>query len=197
LVWVIVTGVSGSVSLVTASVVAEGASLALSRDVSLAISGVVGGTVLGLAQWLFLRPAVKGLGAWALATTVGWLTGLVVAALVVRMANLAWGGIIGGTLGGWVFGLTQWLALRPDGGRRGEWLLVTAVGWSAALIVGMTLLGVSSPNTIRSGLVGIAVSEAVGGVVMGIVAIVVLISWFPKTEKPEADVTIRWWPDHR
>jgi hypothetical protein len=41
------------------------------------------------------------------------------------------------------------------------------------------------------------VSEAVGGVVMGIVAIVVLISWFPKTEKPEADVTIRWWPDHR
>ena len=78
LLWILVTGTSWSVGLVIAVVIASGASLALPSQISLLLSGMVVGALIGLVQWEILRPDARGVGAWTLATVIGWIGGLIV-----------------------------------------------------------------------------------------------------------------------
>lgn len=190
--WIPVTGISWFVSLVIALALAQGVSLVLPMEASLAIGGVVGGALVGLTQWLFLRPEVKGIGSWALATAMGWTTGLVVTALAVMMTDLA----LGGVLGGLVLGFAQWLVLCPETKEREKWMAVTATGWTAALALGITFRS-RGTGMLTGEIVRMAVSGAVGFGVIGSVATVALVVLFPTSRKEDTAAYVRWWPGHR
>jgi hypothetical protein len=194
--WISVTGVSWLMSLVIALVLAQGVSLVLPMEVSLAMGGVVGGALVGLAQWLFLRPEVKGIGSWTLATAMGWTTGLVVTTLAVMMTDLVLGGVIGGVLGGLVLGFAQWLVLCPKAKERGRWTVVTAVGWTAALALGITF-GSRGTGMLTGEIVRMAMSGAVGLGIIGPVAIVALVVLFSTPRKKDTTAYVRWLPGHR
>lgn len=194
LLWILVTGTSWSMGLVIAVVIASGAGLALSSQVSLLLSGMVVGAVIGLVQWEILRPNARGVGAWTLATVIGWIGGLIVTTSVVQMAEPIWGGLIGSALGGFVWGLAQWPVLRTETEGRVAWLLVTVLGWTAALALGTVLPVGPKPDAFGGEVVGVATSGATGLVIMGMLAILALILFFPEPHQRAVDRNVRWWP---
>jgi hypothetical protein len=191
--WIFVTGISWSVALVVALVLAQAVSPALSSQVTLLLGGVVVGALIGLAQWAVLRPDVRGVGFWTLATVIGWTAGLIVTSSVVRMAEPAPGGLIGGALGGFVWGLAQWLALRSETGGRLKWLLVTVVGWTVALALGTSLPINGGLGGSGGGLVDTAASGAVALIMIGIFAVLALPVLFPEPHQRAVDRRVRWW----
>jgi hypothetical protein len=192
--WFLVTGTCWSVGLVIAAVIAAGAGLALSSQVSLLLSGIVVGALIGLVQREVLRPDVQGVGVWTLATAIGWTAGLIVTTAVVRMAGPTLGWLIGGVLGGFVWGLAQTPALRSETGGRAGWLLLTVLGWTAALALGTALSAGPKPGAIGGQVVGAATSGALGLVVIGMFAILGLTLLFPGPQQRAVDRNVRWWP---
>ena len=155
---------------------------------------IVVGALIGLVQWETLRPDARGVGAWTLATVIGWIGGLIVTASVVQMAEPIWGGLIGSALGGFVWGLAQWPVLRTETGGRVAWLLVTILGWTAALALGTVLPVGPKPGAIGGEVVGVATSGAIGLVTMGMLAILALTLFFPEPHQRAVDRNVRWWP---
>ena len=76
-IWIAVTGVSLYIGLVLGTFIASASAAYVSAAGGYFIGALVGGALIGLAQWTFLRPPVKGLGIWLLATIIGWTAGLV------------------------------------------------------------------------------------------------------------------------
>lgn len=192
-VWVLVTGIGWSVGLVIALVVAKGASLAVSSQASLLVSGVVVGALIGLTQWVVLRPEVRGVGWWVLATAIGWVAALMVTAFVAPITGPTSGGVIGGLLGGLVWGLAQWLALRSTTRGKVRWLLMTAAGWTAALALSLSLPVGGWSGVVNGQVVQVAVSGAVGSIIIGIGAVLAFPVLFPEPHERAVDRRVRWW----
>jgi hypothetical protein len=192
LVWLIVTGICWSAGLAIALIVAKGASLALSAEVSWVIGGVAVGVLTGLVQWQILHPEVKGGGWWTLATAIGWVAGLVVTAFVVRVTDWTLGGLIGAALGGLVFGLVQLLALRPGISGKGAWVAGTTAGWTGALALGIALTEGNGPDTLTAHTMQVVASGALGWVIIGLTATLALVYLFPKPHRKDIAVYDRW-----
>jgi len=196
LLWIAVTAVSWALGLVVALSIARVLGAILPLEVGLVIGGVAGGALIGCAQWLFLRPEVRGIGAWTVATAGGWVAGLVVTALAGMVTDLAVAKLAGGVLGGLTFGLAQWPALHPERMRRGEWLLVTITSWTAALALPLTFPQVSEGSGILADeTVGTAMAGAVGFALIGVVALTTLVLLFPRFWKRSRDDHGRWFLD--
>jgi len=69
--WNIVTGLSLVLALAVLPAIANIVHLALTWEASLLVSAVFGGAIVGLAQWLLLHLDVKGVGRWALVSSIG------------------------------------------------------------------------------------------------------------------------------
>jgi len=191
--WFLVTGTCWSVGLVMAVVIASSVSLALSSQVSLLLSGIVVGALIGLVQWEVLRPDVRGVGVWTLATVIGWTAGLMVTTTVVHIAEPTLGWLIGGALGGFVWGLAQLPALRSETEGRAGWLMLTVLGWTAALALGTALPAGPKAGAIGGEVVEVATSGAMGLVIIGMFAILGLILLFPGPQQRAVDRNVRWW----
>jgi hypothetical protein len=195
-VWLVVTGVTWTVSLVLSLSLAGMLAPKLSQGVSLALAGIAGGVLLGLAQWLALRPGIRGVGRWVLVTAVGWVGGLLVAALVLAATSAMWGRLVGRMLGGLVLGCIQWLALRR-GARRLDWVAMTVLSWIAAMALSL-LLADGARRALSEALAAVAVDVAVYGAV-GLVVLAIL-SFFGQVlllhdaRRRDSSGYIRWWP---
>ncbi len=99
----------------------------------------------------------------------------------------------GAVLGGLVFGLAQWLVLRPASRDRAEWMLGTVAGWTAAFTLGAALSGDLRLDALGGGVVDVSMTGALGLVVMGLVAAVALIWLFP-AGRQDRTAYVRWWP---
>ena len=191
--WMPVTGVSWCVSLIIALLAAQSMHMFLPGVAAWAVGMLVAGALIGLAQWVMLRPAVKGVAGWMLTTALGWVAGVVITASVTGGVSSALGRFVGVAVGGLVFGWAQGLALNPDA-HRGEWLLATAVGWSAALALGSSLPAGAGPGLVEDRILQTAVSGAVGSVMIGLIAVLALVLLFPQPGKQFSDRHVRWWP---
>ncbi len=112
-------GVAGS-ALEPAGMPGHAALLAIA-----AASGVALGVIVGTAQWLALRPHVRGAGLWPVANALGWGAGLLVAGLgavffpsTTESATAIALGMASGAASGVIVGLVTapflvWLAGRP------------------------------------------------------------------------------------
>lgn len=127
------------------------------------------GLVLGIAQWLVIRPYGDRLGWWLVATAVGWVAGwgLILAGWITPPNAGLIGAVLSGAFIGTVLGLVQWLVLNRLVYLAAWWILASAVAWSIALSGFFDMTGV---------LVG-----AVVGVVTGFVLDILLR--YPKGEE--------------
>lgn len=193
LVWVFVTGLGWCVGLVIMGTMVRGADPFLVGKGGWMVGGAMAGALIGLVQRQILRPEVKGDVWWTLATAAGWMVGLAMTAVLLRVTGWTWARAMGTLPGGFVLGLAQWLALRPEAEGKAGWVLGTAVGWAGALTLGITLAGGTSPGIFAVHIVEIVASGAVGWVVIGLVAILVLVWLFPGPQRKYATY-VRWWP---
>ena len=192
--WMPITGISWCVSLVIGSVVVQVVGLALPGAASLARGGLVAGALMGLTQWAMISPQVKEVGWWSLATAIGWISGLAITTLVAGVAYPGLGRVAGLALGGLVLGLVQCSTLAPKLEGRGAWLSMTAVGWTSAMALGMSLPGVTDTGPIAGRMVQTATAGAVGWVLIGLVSTIALICFFHVSHKEIHDGYVRWWP---
>ena len=92
LVWLSVTGVVWAMGLVLGVATVGTIAPALPSATSLALVGLAGGALLGLGQWLVLKPQTRGIGLWTLASALGWAVSLAAAALPLTLFDPAWAG---------------------------------------------------------------------------------------------------------
>jgi hypothetical protein len=207
LLWMIVMCVGWCLGLVLLLVVACGANCVFPEAIGVAISGGVMGALIGFVQWRFLRLPVKSAGVWVLATALGWLGGVTATAIVIGLNDGAYinsiridflsidataAAIIGALVGGCIFACTQWLVLRRDTTPHLHWAVITAVGWTVAVTLGITLVK-PAPESLAAAIMEIAASGAIGLVVLALVALVVHVVLFRESQHDASDY-VRWWP---
>ena len=98
-----------------------------------AILGLVPGIVIALLQWRLLRRSPRDAVLFALAMVVG-------SALLCSIGDVGpagkstivglRAGAVGGAIGGWFSGLTQWVILRREVKRANGWILLSTVAWA-------------------------------------------------------------------
>jgi hypothetical protein len=139
--------------------------VAVALVLTLGLLGLVGGGLfvgglIGIAQWLALRPYTLPLAPWLLATGIGWGIGLLgiggglglpfLPSVVAPIAGI-------GFRIGLAVGIGQWLVLRPRFGQAGWWIPANASG----LALGVLALMGANPYT------GFAITGAVSGAISG------------------------------
>ncbi|MBD2460314.1 hypothetical protein H6G89_04585 [Oscillatoria sp. FACHB-1407] len=107
--------------------------------------GVMGGLIIGTAQWLVLRQRLPQAVWWIAATTLAW--GLIGYS---KLGALGWvvpqemysvtlrslyGGLDGLKVGA-ILGAIQWFALRRHVSNSAWWIAVSAIAWALGLAIG-------------------------------------------------------------
>ncbi|MBW4682634.1 MAG: hypothetical protein KME19_21450 [Microcoleus vaginatus WJT46-NPBG5] len=137
-----------------------------------AFEGAIGGVVIGLAQWFFLRSRISNAGWWVLVCVLSWgLLG------VTGLGALGWFtpatpqiplrivyGAINGEQMGLLIGLAQWLVIGKQVMAGWRWIITSSVCWAVALAIGWTVGGLLHQAT------GLFFGEVVGLAVAWIVA---------------------------
>lgn len=190
--WILTTCVGWCVGLVLVLIAAASAGVVFSESLSLAASSLLGGSLIGLIQWRVMRPPIRGASSWLTATAVGWFVGVAATAGIASGSDSTVMVLIGAVIGACLFGFAQWLVLLPAMGRRNEWMLITVLGWTAAVALGVSFLD-TADGTAGELLVEVAIAGATGLVVLGLIAMVARAVLFPEG-KGDAGPRVRWWP---
>ena len=138
-------------------------------EINLILTALIGGVLVGIVQWFFLRPAGPGAALFILGTAIGWAAGL-------------------------VLGLFQWPFLRVELRNGWVWLMMSAAGWALALGTGSLLAHRGALAAVYEPLALGSLAALLGWVVVGLVAVVFLIGLFPRQRARESDQRIRWLP---
>ncbi len=96
---------------------------------------VVGGTLLGVLQWLVLRRYVARAGRWVFAS-LGAAAVVAVVILGVGAFNADLGWVVGVSAFGPVAGLLQWTVLRRQIPSASWWVAASSAGWVAGMPLG-------------------------------------------------------------
>ncbi|MEJ2737181.1 MAG: hypothetical protein P8189_27075 [Anaerolineae bacterium] len=100
-------------------------------------AGMTIGALVGIAQWIVLRPLFRQSGWWILASAVGWAASYTLLSMVLPVGDVfLYGGVIGVTIGA-----AQWLVLRRWASRSGWWVAISTLGWAVGPILGTSLTG--------------------------------------------------------
>lgn len=106
--------------------------------------GVIGGLIIGVAQWFVLRKRVSQAGWWIVASFLSW-------GLIAGIGFGAWGwavprnsleipqrlifGILSGVQVGALIGVGQWLVLRKQIPKARLYIFVSSLSWAVGLVI--------------------------------------------------------------
>ncbi len=143
-----------------------------------ATEGVIGGTIIGLAQGMILKQRSKTIAPWwVLMSTLSW--GLIgasnfgaigwMAPRTLRIEPRIIFGLLNGLQVGTLLGIGQWLVLRQKFHKASMWILVVAISWSVGLVLGWSVGGILRRITrlFLSELVGLAVTWVASSAITG------------------------------
>jgi len=168
-------------------------SVALGNISSLVIAGIVGGIFISLLSLFVLRDSIRSTGTWVLVTITGWVLGLLGTfySIEAMTGGTAW--IIGGALGGLIYGLIQSAGFKTKSGKSIYQIILNALGWAGAYGLGYAVPSKLSLNNIPF------LSEAVtrgmlGWVMLGTFAVLLLILLFATLKRGDRGERVQWWP---
>ncbi|MEQ9356079.1 hypothetical protein [Coleofasciculus chthonoplastes] len=113
------------------------------------IEGIIGGTIIGFAQWLVLRRHLSAAWWWIIVSFLGWgVMGLSSFGVIGWFAprtmrlfpRLVYGVVDGATLG-LILGMAQWWVLRQYVSKAWGWIFANSLYWSISLAVGWIVGG--------------------------------------------------------
>ncbi|MEQ8462981.1 hypothetical protein [Coleofasciculus sp. E1-EBD-02] len=113
------------------------------------IEGIIGGTIIGFAQWLVLRRYLSSAWWWIIASLLGWgVMGLSSFGVIGWFAprtmrlfpRLVYGVVDGATLG-LILGMAQWWVLRQYVSKAWGWIFTNTLYWAISLAVGWIVGG--------------------------------------------------------
>ena len=142
------------------------------------------GFLVGLFQWLVLRPYLTHPVDWVLNGGAGWAAGFALGLLAIdNLRASPLGALLGYLLFGLIVAVLQWPVLRREIPNAWAWVIASVVGWAAGVYVSQAALGLIAQGDEPSSLLTSAVSALVTGLVAGAITGVAL-AWL--TRQPEA-----------
>ena len=188
------TSLGWSFGLILTSVFVSAIGSPPEGSINLTLAGILGGILISLLSMFILRDAIKNMRIWVLATTLGWMLGLLGTSYSIQLIPGVLGWIIGGALGGLIYALVQRFGYKPGFGKGIPWLILSALGWGAAYGLGhafpseLGMQGIASISTFIS-------KGMLGWVMLGTFAVLILILLFATLKRGDrGESQIQWWP---
>lgn len=131
---------------------------------SAALAGVIAGAVIGVAQWLALRPRASSL--LIAVTTAGLALGAGVAVAVTGGATDAAGLAVQGAISGAILGASQGVLLRLPIAQLGAWVATMGGSWALGWFITAAVIVDEQRGFVVFGLSGAAVVTLATGAVL-------------------------------
>lgn len=140
---------------------------------------IIAGTLLGLAQWLVLRPYISDSFDWVINQAVGWVVGFTIGLYVVQLlSNTPLGMLVGFISFGVIVALFQYPALRREIPYLAAWVLATVTGWTLGAylsqVVASNFFQNALPTTFTSILVVTGTTGLVAGAITGLALVLIV-----------------------
>lgn len=162
--WTLATAAGMLLGFVPASLVVENIDLGLAR----VLVPLLAGFLVGLLQWVVLRPYLVLASDWILAGAAGWAVGFALGLAVIQaLSGSLIGAIAGYLLFGVLIGLIQWPVLRREIPNALSWVLASVLGWAAGLLAAQLALSLLFGDNPVHPVVTSAISAGVSGLVAG------------------------------
>jgi hypothetical protein len=134
---------------------------------------VITGILLGLAQWIVLRPYLTRSADWVLNHAVGWVVGFAIGLFIVQwLSKTPLGTLFGYITFGVLISLFQYPVLRREIPHLSVWMLVNVIGWTGGAYLSQLAAGAifqnALPNTLSSALVSVGITGLVAGAITAI-----------------------------
>src|SRR5574340_1221913 len=137
---------------------------------------IITGLLLGLAQWLVLRPYVTRSHDWVLYHAVGWVVGFSLGLLIVQLlSGTPLGMLLGFICFGVIVALFQFPILRREIPNLGIWILANVIGWTLGAYLSQLAAGIFFQKIIPAPYVSVLVFVGITGLVAGAVTALALI----------------------
>jgi len=194
LILVFLASLGWSFGLILTSVLVGVIGVAPGSIISLILAGILGGVFVSLLSLFVMRKSVKGMGAWILAATSGWTFGLLGTIYSMKAMSGAAAWIVGGALGGLIYGVIQGFGFKPGFGKGILWIILNAIGWAVAYGLGYYLPSDLGMEGIAS--INIPVAKGMlGWVMLGTFAVLFLILLFATLKRGDrSENRVQWWP---
>jgi hypothetical protein len=142
------------------------------------------GLLVGIFQWLALRPYLTHSADWIIYGGAGWALGFALGLLLIQLlGGTTIGALISYILFGLIVALIQWPVLRREIPNVGYWVAASVVGWALGAILSQVVLNLIVTGDSTSQVLSTAVISAVTGLVAGAITGIALI-W--EIRQPEA-----------
>src|SRR4030065_2224151 len=129
---------------------------------------IISGILLGLAQWLVLRPYISKSYDWILNHAVGWVVGYTLGLFVVQLlSKTPLGMLVGFFCFGLIVALFQYPALRREIPHLATWILANVIGWTLGAYLSQLAAGVFFQNVIPTTFTSVLVTVGITGLVAG------------------------------
>jgi len=172
LAWTLATALGMLIGYLPLALLVNSLDLGLAR----VIVPIITGLVLGLAQWLVLRPYVTQSYDWILNHAAGWVVGFALGLLVVQwLSKTPLGMLLGFVSFGVIVALFQYPALRREIPHLTTWILANVIGWTLGAYLSQLAAAVLFQNAPPSTLISVLVSVGITGLVAGAITALALI----------------------
>jgi hypothetical protein len=137
---------------------------------------IITGTLLGLAQWLVLRPYVTGSVDWVLNLAGGWVVGFTLGLFIVQLLSKTPLGMLAGYVAfGVIVALFQYPVLRREIPHLATWIIANVAGWTLGAYLSQLAAGAIFQNAAPTTFTSVIVSVGVTGLVAGAITALALI----------------------
>ncbi len=137
---------------------------------------LLAGLLIGLLQWLALRPYLTRSVDWVLTGGAGWALGFALGLLVIQaIGGNPLGALLGYLLFGLIIGALQWPVLRREIPNALPWIIASMLGWALGAYLGQAVLTGLSGGEGLSQVVSTMVVAGVTGLVAGAITGLALV----------------------
>lgn len=168
--WTLATGLGMLLGYLPLALLIGSMDLGLARVLVPILTGIL----LGLAQWLALRPYVAKSHDWILNHAAGWVVGFGIGMFIVQWLSKTPVGMLAGFICfGAIVALFQYPILRREIPHLGTWVIVNVLGWTLGAYISQLAAGIFFnskvlPTTVTSVLVSVGITGLVAGAITAV-----------------------------
>jgi hypothetical protein len=134
------------------------------------------GLLVGLFQWLALRPWLAQSADWVLSDGAGWSLGFALGLVLIQaMGRSPLGALLAYLLFGLIIGIFQWPLLRREIPSAVPWVLASVLGWAGGALLGQAMLNLVAPAGDISQALSTAIVAGVTGLTAGAITGLALV----------------------
>ena len=148
----------------------------LDLGIARVIVPIITGILLGVAQWLVLRPYVSKSYDWILNHAVGWVVGFTLGLFIVQLlSKTPLGMLVGFIAFGAIVAVFQYPALRREIPHLTTWILANVIGWTLGAYLSQLAASVFFKNGVPTTFISVLVTVGITGLVAGAITALALI----------------------